>query len=203
MKIETKNTTLFEIAERQQGYFTALQAKSVGITDKNHSYHVKKGNWIREWRGIYRLKNYPFHEDEHYALWGVWSMNRKGEIQGVYSHETALAMFDLSDVNPAKIHMTVPRGFRRHSEIPQVLKLHYSQITPSECEERNGYRITKPLRTIADLIRQGKISDEFVIQAVKQSLEKGVMTQTEYKELKVMPRVGKTLCGIMGESGEQ
>lgn len=32
------------------------------------------------------------------------------------SHATALSLYDLSDVNPAKLHMTVPTGFRRPSK---------------------------------------------------------------------------------------
>src|SRR5579871_759702 len=45
---------LFEIAESQQGYFTAKQAKAAGFAEKTHPYHVQVGNWIREYRGIYR-----------------------------------------------------------------------------------------------------------------------------------------------------
>jgi len=194
--------SIFDIAESQQGFFTAQQAKSVGITDNNHCYHVRKGNWIREWRGIYRLKNYPFQEDAQYALWGVWSMNRKGEILGVYSHETALSMFNLSDVNPVKLHMTVPRGFRRHSKISDVLKLHYSKIVFSEYEDRGGYKVTKPFRTIIDVIRNGTLSNELIIQAVKEGIQSGLLTHKQYSDLKKMPHIGKVLCEIMGEKSE-
>ena len=130
---------------------------------------------------------------------GMWSMNRKGEILGVYSHETALSMFELSDVNPVKLHMTVPRDFRRHSKIPEVLKLHYSKIGASEYDDHGGYKVTKPHRTIADLIRCGTISNEFIIQAVKEGLQRGVLTHKQYSNLKEMPRVGSLLKKIMGE----
>src|ERR1035441_2457066 len=48
---------LFEIAEAQQGFFTTKQAKAAGFAENTHSYHVKVGNWIREYRGIYRLES--------------------------------------------------------------------------------------------------------------------------------------------------
>jgi hypothetical protein len=50
---------LFEIAEGQQGFFTAKQAKAAGFAENTHPYHVQVGNWIREHRGIYRLALFP------------------------------------------------------------------------------------------------------------------------------------------------
>ena len=191
--------TIFSIAENQQGFFTSFQAKQAGITDNNHVYHVRKGNWIREWRGIYRLRDYPFQEDAQYALWGVWSMNRKGDIQGVFSHETALSLFELSDINPVKLHMTVPRTFRRHSKIPTVLKLHYSTVMPTEYDDHGGYKVTKLFRTVADLIRCGTVSNEFIVQAVKEGLKRGILTNRQYETLKEIPRVGSIFKKIMKE----
>ncbi len=162
MKTNNSESILFEIASTQGGYFTAFQAMQAGFSNKNHRYHVRAGNWIREWRGIYQLARFPLKDDSQYSLWGVWSMNRKGISQGVYSHETALSLFELSDVQPEKLHMTVPRGYRRHSKIPAVLHLHHSIIEPSEYEDRNGYRVTKPYRTIVDLVRSMMVSPEFI-----------------------------------------
>ncbi|MGB7128727.1 MAG: type IV toxin-antitoxin system AbiEi family antitoxin domain-containing protein [Candidatus Rhabdochlamydia sp.] len=50
-------STLFEIAESQQGYFTFKQAIAAGFSDKNHRYHVQNGDWIKVLRGIYRLSS--------------------------------------------------------------------------------------------------------------------------------------------------
>ncbi|HDQ44470.1 MAG TPA: hypothetical protein ENN17_03075 [bacterium] len=199
--MKTKNTesALFEIASTQGGYFTAFQAMNAGLSNMNHLYHVRAGNWIREWRGIYRLVRFPLQEDAQYSLWGVWSMNRKGIPQGVYSHETALSLFELSDVQPEKLHMTVPRGYRRHSEIPKVLHLHHSIIEPFEYEERNGYRVTKPSRTIVDLVRAMTVSPEFIKQAVEQAIDKGYLTHAQFRALKEMKRVGPRLKEIVGD----
>ena len=37
---------LFDIAEQQQGFFTAKQAKSAGYAENTHPSHVQVGNWI-------------------------------------------------------------------------------------------------------------------------------------------------------------
>ena len=43
------------------------------------SYHVKAGNWLREHRGIYRLRQYPQTDNGHLVLWSLWSRDRHGE----------------------------------------------------------------------------------------------------------------------------
>jgi predicted transcriptional regulator of viral defense system len=193
----TKQQSLFYIAESQNGFFTAYQAVKAGIQRNNHSYYVRTGHWIREWRGVYRLHQYPPQDDWQYSLWGVWSINRKDTMLGVYSYETALSIHGLSDVNPAKLHMIVPRGFRRHSKIPPVLSLHFSNIDKTEYTEHFGYKVAKPGRAIADLIRGYRLSPEFIIQAIKEGIQTGKLTKQEYQTLLKTPRVGKPLEKIM------
>src|SRR5215471_3753870 len=96
---------LFEFAEQQQGFFTTKQAKAAGYAENTHPYHVHVGNWIREHRGIYRLANFPQNDRPDLMLWWLWSKNRDGVSQGVYSHETALSLHDLTDLMPSKLHM--------------------------------------------------------------------------------------------------
>ena len=143
---------LYEIAEDQQGFFTTKQAKAAGFAENTHPYHVQAGNWIREHRGIYRLASFPRGERPDLMLWSLWSRNRGEAAQGVYSHQTALSLYDLSDVMPAKLHMTVPKNFRRNSEIPRVLVLHFADLPQSDIGTVHGVRVTKPMRTILDLL---------------------------------------------------
>jgi predicted transcriptional regulator of viral defense system len=100
---------LHEVAQSQQGFFTTKQAIRSGFAEKTHSYHVNAGNWIREHRGIYRLADFPTAERPDLMLWYLWSQNRQELPQGVYSHDTALSLHELSDIMPSKLHMTVTR----------------------------------------------------------------------------------------------
>jgi len=140
MKRSSKDASrqLFEVAEQQQGFFTTKQAKAAGFAENTHPYHVRAGNWIREHRGISRLALFPATERPDLALWSLWSMNRNQVVEGVYSHQTAIRLYELSDLNPAKLHMTVPKHFRRNSEIPGILTLHYSDIPESEIQSGPG-----------------------------------------------------------------
>ena len=190
---------LFRVAAAQGGYFTSRQARLAGFRDSNHIFHLRSGNWIREWRGIYRLARYPLREDAQYSLWGVWTSSRQGGPLGAYSHETALSLFGLSDIQPARLHMTVPRGYRRHGKIPEVLCLHHAAVEAKECEERNGYRVIRPFRTFIDLVRGRAVSPEFFRQAVRQALDRGYLTRSQYRELGQMPRVGRRFREMAGE----
>jgi len=170
---------LFAIAEEQCGFFTAKQAEVAGFQRSNHPYHVRAGNWVREGRGIFRLKQFPVAEEANLVLWSLWSRDRSDRPTGVYSHETALRIYDLSDVMPAKLHMTVPRSFRRNAPIPNVLVLRRANLQPTEVEERQGYRVTRPMTTLLDLIRAQTLPEEILRSAFAEASQKGLITQTE------------------------
>ncbi len=170
---------LYKTAEAQQGYFTYRQAIKCGYSSPAHVYHVGTGAWIREHRGIYRLARFPAAPEGQYVLWSLWSCNLAGEPQGTYSHQTALSIRELSDVMPAKLHMTVPAGFRRNAPIPIALVLHKGNLSPADIEHRQGYAVVKPLRVIADLLREGKESPDRLRQALSQGLGRGLITRTE------------------------
>ena len=63
---------LYEVAEDQQGLFTTKQAKAAGFAENTHPYHVQVGNWIREYRGIYRLALFPATEHPDLVQWAPW-----------------------------------------------------------------------------------------------------------------------------------
>ena len=173
---------LYEVVEVQQGFFTTKQAKAAGFAENTHPYHVQVENWIREYRGIYRLTSFPRGERPDLMLWSLWSRNREEIDQGVYSHQTALSLHDLSDVMPSKLHMTVPKGFRRNSEIPRVLVLHLADLPQSDIGAANGVRVTKPMRTILDLLEGGEVLPATLRQALREGLRRGLIRRSEIAE---------------------
>jgi hypothetical protein len=172
---------LFEFAEQQQGFFTTKQAKAAGFAENTHPYHVQVGNWIREHRGIYRLALFPATDRPELALWALWSRNRDEEVEGVYSHHTVLSLYDLSDLNPSKLHMTVPTDFRRNSEIPGILVLHFADLPESDVKTAQGFKFTTPLRAILDLLEQGTVERNFIRQALRQAVDRGLITRQQIR----------------------
>jgi predicted transcriptional regulator of viral defense system len=174
---------LYEIAQSQQGFFTTKQAIRAGFAEKTHSYHVNAGNWIREHRGIYRLADFPTPERPDLMLWYLWSQNRQEVPEGTYSHETALSLHELSDIMPAKLHMTVPKEFRRNSRIPEILILHRAHLDRSDVQEMHGVRVTRPLWTILDLLRSGHVDRNQLKQAVDEAIGRGLIGRREIDRL--------------------
>ena len=176
---------LFELAQQQQGFFTTKQAKAAGFAENTHPYHVQVGNWVREHRGIYRLTLFPTAERPDLVLWALWSRNRNEEIEGVYSHHTALSLYDLSDLNPAKLHLTVPTDFRRNSDIPGILVLHYANLPDSDVQAAQGFKFTRPLRTILDLIEAETVEQRFIRQALRQAIDRGLITRQQIRNARM------------------
>ena len=112
-------------------------------------------------------------------LWSLWSRNRKEAAQGVYGHQTALSLHDLSDAMPAKLHMTVPRSFRRNSEIPRVLVLHFADLPQSDIGAVHGVRVTKPMRMILDLLEGGEMPPATLRQVLREALRRGLIRRSE------------------------
>ena len=188
---------LFEFAERQQGFFTAKQARAAGFAENTHPYHVQAGNWIRERRGIYRLALFPAADRPDLVLWALWSRNRNEEVEGVYSHHTALSLYDLSDLNPAKLHMTVPTGFRRNSDIPGILVLHYFDLPATDVQTAQGFKFTRPLRTILDLIEVGTVERNFIRQALRQAVDRGLVTRQQIRNAQMSGPARKTVDEVL------
>ena len=188
---------LFEFAEQQQGYFTAKQARAAGFAENTHPYHVTAGNWIREYRGIYRLALFPAADRPDLVLWALWSRNRNEEVEGVYSHHTALSLYDLSDLNPAKLHITVPTDFRRNSDIPGILVLHYADLPDSDVQTAQGFKFTRPLRTILDLIEAGTVEQRFIRQALRQAVDRGLITRHQIRNARMSGPAHKMVEGVL------
>jgi predicted transcriptional regulator of viral defense system len=170
---------LRDLAQPQQGFFTTKQAIRSGFAETTHAYHVQSGNWIREHRGIYRLAEYPTSERPDLMLWYLWSRNRQEVPEGTYSHDTALSIHELSDLMPSKLHMTVPKKFRRNSAIPQILILHRANLDGNDIQEMHGVRVTRALRTIVDLMQSGHVDRSQLKEAVNAAIRRGLIAKKE------------------------
>ena len=180
---KTASDALFEIIEQQQGYFTAKQAAEAGYQLGSQAHHVKSGNWARVERGIYRMVRFPQSGEEQLVIYSLWSRNLTGEATGVYSHQTALSIHELSDVNPTKLHMTVPATFRRRATTPKILLLHRANLPEKDVEQRQGFAVTRPLRSIADLAATESVSRDIIEQALSEGRQRGLITIREVTEL--------------------
>src|SRR5258708_32172472 len=121
-QIEPVCQALYDIASSQEGLFTTQQAAAAGYSAPLLAHHQKPGPIARIRGGIYRLVHFPSGEQEELVTAWLWT-----DSQGVLSHQTALALHGLSDVLPARIHLTLPLSWRsRRFRVPRGLVLHHA-----------------------------------------------------------------------------
>ncbi|HEY7030828.1 MAG TPA: type IV toxin-antitoxin system AbiEi family antitoxin domain-containing protein [Thermomicrobiales bacterium] len=165
-------TSLFGTASGQHGYFTYAQARSSGVRDNLLAYHTETGKFIRVHRGVYRFRDYPSSPlEEVVAAWLA-----VGKEAATVSHESALALLELSDVIPNAIHLTVPRSKRNLPDLPGV-KIHTTTrpLGPTDVTLREGIRITSATRTILDTAEAGTAPDQVEL-AIRQAIQRGLTT---------------------------
>ena len=169
MKITGKRSpdheALYRIAEQQAGYFTAAQAARAGFSWERLSYYATQRRFLRVAKGVYRLVQFPASPFED--LFRAWL--RCGP-NSVISHDSALAIYGLSDVIPGEVHVTVPRSSSRRRP---GIRLHTIKLRSGDVKIREGLPITIVPRTIADLARAG-LAEEHVRQAIREALHRGL-----------------------------
>jgi predicted transcriptional regulator of viral defense system len=123
---------------------------------------------------VYRLVHFPAGEHEDLVVVWLWS-----EQHGVFSHETALALFGLFDVMPRQVHLTLPASWRgRRLRIPPGLALHHADIRPEERSWVGPVPVTSPARTLLDCAAE-RVAPDIVRQAVDEGLRRGLFGPEE------------------------
>lgn len=161
---------LYQTAAGQSGYFTAAQAHDAGYSDQLLGYHRREGRVQRVLRGVYRLVHFPPSDHEDLvALW-LWS-----DREGVFSHETALALHQLSDAMPSSIHMTFPLSWRdRRVRYVGCVVPNFSAVSEAERSWVGSVPVTTPLRTIKDC-QAAHVEPDLVDQAIAEAVERGLL----------------------------
>lgn len=165
---------LFEFAIAQDGHFTTRQAALAGYSRPLLARYLKNGKVVRVQPHVYRLVHFPAGEHEHLAA--IWL---RFEGVGVFSHETALALHDLSDILPAQAHLTLPDAWRRRRlRVPEGVVLYHSDVAEQERRWNSSVPVTSPLRTILD-VAAVHVAPDLLAQAVAQALARGLFAATE------------------------
>lgn len=165
---------LFETAAAQQGLFTTKQAAEAGYSPQLLVHYVHTGKAVRVRRGIYRLVHFPAGDHEELVAAWLWS-----DLIGVVSHQSALALHELSDVLPPRLHITLPAAWRRRRfRVPLDVVLHHADVAPEERSWFGPVPATSAGRTLSDCA-MGGLSPELLRQAARQALRRGLVTRSE------------------------
>lgn len=104
-------------------------------------------------------------------------------VEGVLSHETALDLYELSDVNPTKIHITVPKRYRlRRREAPPAYRFHHEDLDTHDITRHEGLPIVTPTKAIRQC-HEAYLRRDLLRQALEQVRERGLLNRSAYAEL--------------------
>jgi predicted transcriptional regulator of viral defense system len=102
------------------------------------------------------------------ALWPV-------AARGVLSHETALELWDVGDVNPARINITVPSAHRTQREVPASYVIHREDLDAGEISEIEGVPVVTLERAVRDCAAD-HLGPDLIEQAVRNGRGRGLLT---------------------------
>jgi predicted transcriptional regulator of viral defense system len=165
---------LFMLASEQAGHFTAAQAAEYSVSPALLSYHTATGTLERVFPGVYRFRDYPWSlRDLVVAAWLA-----VGKDSAVVSLESALDIWDLTDLIPDAIHLTVPRSRRNLPKLPGV-RIHTAtdSLGPQDVRTTLGsLSVTSPQRTLLDVATIGAEPSQ-VIFGIRQAQDRGWIDQ--------------------------
>ncbi len=168
---------LFDIAADQYGYLTPDDARALGVDPHRLVKMAERGIIERVAYGLYRVTAVSHTRLDQYMEATLWP--RGG---GVLSHDTALDLYDLCDINPAKIHLTVKPRVRIKRDIPSVYVLHYRDLPTTEITRHEGIPIVTPLRAIADCV-ESHLGSHLIDQAIDTTRRQGIITVEQERRL--------------------
>lgn len=172
-------TLLMDIAADRGGYVPTRLAKERGLVPARLVTLAHRGALERVGYGLYRIPGFPVdrHDDLLRAL--LWTNDR-----GAISHETALALYQLADVNPVAIDLTVPIDCRIVRAGGEAYRVHQAQLTAGNTRTFDGVRVVEVITAIDGAAAQG-VGTALIFAAIDRARRLGWITKTEAKVIRV------------------
>ncbi len=148
---------IVERADERHGYVTTRDVRDLGIDPTQLRLLASRGRLERVARGVYRVPVLSRSEHDDLAEAVAWALGR-----AVVSHESALVLHGISDVNPSRVHLTVPRDNYPRGAGGELYRLHRRNLPETDATEVDGIPVTTVARTIRDCILGG--SDPYQVQ---------------------------------------
>ncbi len=174
----TAQQLLWEIALDQHGFVTTDDAKAVGVTPHALRLLANRGALTREAHGVYRFDRFPASAADDYQQAVLWT----GRAEAALSHETALDLLELADVNPDRVHVTVAAGARVRREGGENIAVHEQNLTAADIGWWQGVRCVTAATAIRQVIDARQTQRHLITQAIETARGRGAITQTEHDD---------------------
>ena len=165
---------VLDLAADQFGYVSTSQAVARGVSNNALRMMATRGVLERVSRGVYRLPTFPASPFAEYMEASLWPAG----VPGVISHDSALAIRDLSDVNPPKVHITLPRGFRVRRDRPGAPGIHNAELSGGRNRRVEGIPTTT-VRTGNRRLLSRQAGPTLLRQAIEEGEREGYLKPGE------------------------
>lgn len=168
---------LYEVALEQYGYITANDARELGLGSSHLVDLARRGDLERVAQGLYRFGVVPVTMLDQFMEATLWPRGL-----GVISHATALDLWNLCDVNPAKVHVTVPKRERIRRRPLPAYAVHVRDLDPADVTRVEGIPVVTVRRAILDGV-EAALGGHLVDQAVGTATRQGLLDRGELGEI--------------------
>lgn len=169
---------LVERAAEQHGYLTTRDARDLGVDPTQLRLLAARGRLERTGRGVYRVPVLPRGVHDELAAAIAWTLGR-----GVVSHESALALHGLADVNPPRVHLTVPRDNHPRAAGGALYRTHRRELDSADVTRVDSLPVTTVARTIRDCAATG--TDPYQLRrAIDAAEREGTLRRATAAELR-------------------
>lgn len=110
------------------GYVTLRNADDLAIDGYAVRMLAARGQLERVAHGVYRFPQFPAGEYDPYMLAVLWT----GDAGACLSHDTALASYEVCDINPDRIHVTLPKGRRIRRRGGELYVVHHEDLAAEQ-----------------------------------------------------------------------
>lgn len=170
---------VLDLAADQYGYITTEQARTIGIQRDTIRKMAARNALERVSWGVYRLPNFPHSPFAQYMEACLWPAG----VLGVISHDSSLAIRELTDLNPSRVHITVPLRFRVRREIPPHLVVHNADLLDADRAIVEGVPTTTVRQAIQDCYRT-HLGPALLRQAIDEGQRQGYLRAHEVSMLR-------------------
>ena len=175
----TVYSRLAVVANERYGFVTPDDARDLGINPINLVRMAERGQLERRGSGLYRFPLMPTNRLDAYMEATLWPRG----VGGVLSHDTALDLYELSDVHPDKIHITIPRAHRIRRAAPPAYRIHHENLGSEQIALHEGIAIVTPVHAIRQA-REAHLGAALLGQAIDHGDQSGRLTSRQAKELR-------------------
>ena len=170
---------LLERAVDQHGLLTPDDARAVGTTENALRRLAHEGVIARLAFAVYQvpqLAGDPMAQYQEALLWL--------RAPAALTHDTALDLHHLCDINPAKVHVTVDIRNRPRRTAPAWIQIHFGGLPDVALTWLEGLRIATPTRAILDAIAT-HVGQQFIDQAIETGRQRGLLTQHDLRRIEI------------------